>query len=165
MNIQHSYSMNTPSKPGIVSLLLGWAFLLFGLLGMFSVVTKDMRVAVFGHKASATVEKVTERHSSSSRISGDGKTRTNTSSVSRMMHLRFQTTDGKPANFETTSTFNTEAKVGDTHPILYLPGDTTRAEINTLRQLWLPMFVGTSVSCVCLGIGYLVLRWRSLSLS
>lgn len=136
--------MDTNSKPGRTSFIVGWGFVLFGLLCLLSVTTKEFRIAIFGHKATATVDQVT----------GSG-----------IIHLSFVTAEGKPASFKTNSTFGTKTKAGDTHSILYLPSDPSRAKISTLRQLWMPMMIALTFTVLLLAPGALILRWRSLHLA
>ncbi len=154
----------SPPKPR-VGLFIGWALLLSGGFFLTMVVLKEGRLALFGQHTNAVVEKVTEITQSHtlSKYTSDGKRRTGDrkrTSISQVMQLGFITADGKPISFETLATFNTEAKVGDTQPIVYLPSDPMRAKIATLRQLWLPMLTGLLLSVLCLGGGVLLVKLR-----
>jgi hypothetical protein len=69
------------------------------------------------------------------------------------MYVGFTTKEGKVMEVKTLATFHTEAKVGDTHPMIYLPWRPERAKIYSVQQLWLPMIVGFGFVTVTLLVG------------
>jgi hypothetical protein len=69
------------------------------------------------------------------------------------MQIAFNTKEGKPMQIETLATFNTPAKVGDEHPLVYLAAHPENARIYSAKQLWLPMCVGFVFVAVCAFLG------------
>lgn len=152
-------------KPRQMSRFFGWLMLVAGLLFFTALISKEGRLIVFGRKATATVEKVTRIQKNNGELVRNSSGRVvsrREASVSHIMHLTYLTQEGVKAQFDTAATFNTEAKVGDVHPIVYLASNPARAKIATARQLWLPAMVGLIVSTGCLGIGLFLLRLSSL---
>jgi hypothetical protein len=62
---------------------------------------------------------------------------------------------------KTLATFNTEAKEGDQHPMIYLPSKPETAKIYSAKQLWLPMGVGIVFVSVCLALGLRCMSQKS----
>jgi hypothetical protein len=142
--------------------LLGLGLVALGLLGATSLCMKEIPLALFGERSTGTVKKVEVIQTSTAtkwESNGSGSKR----AVSRggyttIMHMAFTTKEGKPLEIKTTATFNTEAKVGDQHPMIYLRSKPETAKIYSAKQLWLPMIVGIIFSSVCLILGFFVFR-------
>jgi hypothetical protein len=140
---------------------MGLVLVALGLVGATSLATKEIPLALFGEHSTGIVRKVeTITSSGGSRRSQNGKLESR-SSTSYIMHLSFTTKDGNPIEFKTTATFNTEARVGDQHPIIYLPTKPRTAKIYSARQLWLPMCVGFVFTGVWSFFGLRCLRPRT----
>ncbi|MBL9114840.1 MAG: hypothetical protein JNJ83_07500 [Verrucomicrobiaceae bacterium] len=148
---------------GLVSIgLIG-----LGLLGSWSLATKEFRLALFGHHSMATVvkvEKITTSTSSKWERKGFKKVAVSRGSDLEFMTLEFDPGNGRMTQVETLATFNTEAKLGDKHPLIYLKSDPENAKIYSAKQLWLPMVVGTLFSLLCLLFGGFAAR-RTLAFS
>lgn len=131
------------------------------LLGVTSLVMKEYRLALFGEHATGVVtkvEKITTSTGSSGTIKNGQRVGVRRGSESTFMYIDLTTKDGKVLNVKTLATFHTEAKVGDTHPMIYLPSRPETAKIYSARQLWLPMCVGTIFSAACFFGGLRLLR-------
>lgn len=132
-------------------LVFGLLLLLMGTFFLSVVVFRDAPVALFGIKAGAVVEKVTEE---------PRRTTSRNSGPSHRLHLLFTLPDGEPARFDSLSTWGLTLQAGDEVPIIYRPGPPLHAEVYSARQLWLPLATGTVVSTICLLGGYFILRSR-----
>lgn len=152
----------------VLRIVIGIGLLGLGALGMVSLLQKEVSLALFGETATGTVRKVEEiTNRSDSKWSRSGMRRqvVRRSGPSYFMTIDFTTPDGRTIEFETLATFHTEAKVGDQHPLVYLPSQPENAKIATSRQLWLPMLVGSifTVTCWSFGIFLLWPRRRATS--
>lgn len=151
--------MNTyDTKPRFFKKLIGFGLIALALLGATSLGTKEIPLALFGERALGTVKKVEDITTGSDtkweKRGFDGKKRAvNRSSDLTFMYVDFTTKEGKPMEVKTLATFHTEAKVGDTHPMIYLPWSPERAKIYSAKQLWLPMIVGMGFVTVTLLVG------------
>jgi hypothetical protein len=146
------------TKPRFFKKLIGFGLIALALLGATSLGMKEIPLALFGERALGTVKKVEEITTSSDtkweKRGFDGKKRAvNRSSDLTFMYVDFTTKEGKPMEVKTLATFHTEAKVGDTHPMIYLPWSPERAKIYSAKQLWLPMIVGLGFVTVTLLVG------------
>ncbi len=148
---------------------LGWILLVAGLLFLSALLWNQVRLAVWGKTAEGIVTEVTTRvsYGSSPRKSGESlesyHQRTG-ATVSHDLHIRFTTESGVTTDIVTLSTFGHELREGDRVKLIYLPADPARAEIHSVKQLWLPMIVGFVVSVTCLGGGFYLRRTvRSLA--
>lgn len=101
-----------------------------------------MRLIVFGAKTEGTVL--------DAKSAGGGKSK---------YAVRFMLPDGGEATFQTSSTWGSRHQAGDKVPVIYLPGNPSRAEINTMRQLVLPMAIGMVAASLCLAAGVCVIAW------
>ena len=133
------------------------------LLGATSLCMKEVPLALFGERAFGivkSVEKITTSTKSKWEMRGWSQTKqaVNRGSELTFMHIGFTTKNGKATEVKTLATFNTKAKVGDEHPMIYLPSKPETAKIYSAKQLWLPMCVGFVFVTVCLLIG-----WRCMS--
>lgn len=142
--------------------VFSWLLLLAGAFFLSVVIFKDLRLALFGKTADGVITKVTERvsssRSSSKRNPGESESayreRTRRVGISYDMHVRFTPEGGAPVEFKTGSTFGHEHKQGDAVKIIYLPGNPSRAEVHTTKQVWMPIGVGFVVSTLCLFGGW-----------
>lgn len=155
------------SRAPLFRTLLGLSLLALALLGATSLCLKEIPLALFGEHASGIVTKVeiiqTSTSSDSGRRGSGFPTTVRRGGESTFMHIDFTTKEGKPVSIKTTATFHTEAKVGDKHPILYLPSNPENAKIYSAKQLWLPMGVGFVFVSVCSYFGMRLLRRRNAS--
>lgn len=152
---------SSSSRSSIFRRVIGIVLFALGLLGGTSLVTKEYRLALFGERSTGTVRKVDEITTSTSSKwvkKGNRKHLVSKSSPSHFMHIGFTTREGKHVEVETLATFNTEAKVGDTHPMIYLPSQPENAKIYSAKQLWMPMVIGTVFTAICLFLGFYFLR-------
>jgi hypothetical protein len=147
--------------------LLGLGLLALALLGATSLCTKEIPLAIFGERSIGTVKKVeiiaTSTESKWERKGFGPKQAVSRGGDSTFMDIGFTTKDGKLLEVKTLATFHTEAKVGDTHPMIYLPSKPGTAKIYSAKQLWLPMCVGTVFTVVCLFLGMRIVRRKSTS--
>ena len=136
--------------------VIGIGLLALGILGAVSLAMKEFRLALFGQSATGTakkVEKVKTSTNSKWEWRNGQKVPVSRSGESTFMTIAYTTKDGQEVEFETLATFNTEGKVGDTHPVVYLASNPKNAKISTMKQLWLPMLIGCTFTIVCLGLG------------
>lgn len=144
--------------------LLGLALLALALLGAASLCLKEIPLALSGEHASGIVKKVEVIQTSTAskwEHNGSGSEKAvSRGGTSTLMSIDFTTKDGKPVSIKTRATFRTEAKVGDTHPIIYLASNPENAKIYSAKQLWLPMSVGLVFVSVCSYVGMRLLRPR-----
>lgn len=152
------------SQPAIFRKLLGLGLLALALLGSTSLCLKEIPLALFGEHASGVVKNVEVIQTSTTskwEHNGSGSQKAVSRGGSRtLMSIEFTPKDGKPVGIKTTATFHTEAKVGDTHPMLYLPSNPENAKIYSAKQLWLPMVVGFVFVSVCSYLGMRLIRGK-----
>lgn len=164
-----SSSSRPPFPPGLRR-FFGVMLLLFGLLGIFSLVSKEGRLLVSGKRAEGVVEKVIEKVSRSTSTNtydyAKGKYVQKGGGVTYDMMMRFTAADGQSVLAKISAMFYVVPKVGDRHPILYLPASPMTAKVESLRQFWLPMMVGVTVTSLSLGgAWWLLLRRRKPALA
>ena len=148
-------------KPYHLRRVLGIASLALGLLGVISLSLKEIPLALFGERSTGVVqrvEKITVSSGSSGYVKNGQHRGVKYGSEQTYMHIDFATKDGKPVQVKTISTFNTEARTGDRHPMIYLPWKPDTAKIYSAKQLWLPMCVGTIFTVACFWGGLKLLR-------
>lgn len=121
---------------------VGWVLIALGGLFVVSVLARDARLVVFGKKTEGVVLNAGADSARNSKYA-----------------LSFRLENGTEAKFQTSPTWGSRHRPGDTVPIVYLPGDPSRAEINTMRQLVLPMATGMVASSLCLAAGVCLLAW------
>jgi len=109
------------------------------------------------------VEEITTSTSSKWEYRNGQRQAVSRAAPSYFMTLAFTTKDGKPVEVRTLATFNTEAAVGDEHPLLYMPSHPENAKISTARQLWLPMLVGILFTIGCIRLGLWLIMKKSAS--
>jgi hypothetical protein len=159
---------SNPKRPSIMNTsnaksfplkkLIGIGLIALALVGATSLCMKEVPLALFGERAPGVVKRVEKiRTSTNSKWEKKGFSSTK-ESVDRgteltFMHIGFTTKEGKPMEVKTLATFNTEAKEGDSHPMVYLASNPDRAKIYSAKQLWLPMCVGFGFVTVALFLG------------
>jgi hypothetical protein len=153
----------TKSQAAVFRKLLGLGLLALALLGATSLCMKEIPLAIFGERSTGIVRKVEVIQTSTTtkwEKNGSGSSRAvSRGSQTTFMHIAFTTKDGRSLEIKTIATFNTEAKVGDEHPMIYLSSHPEIAKIYSAKQLWLPMCVGFVFVSVCTFLGlYLVRR-------
>jgi hypothetical protein len=155
------------SQATILRKLFGLGLLALALLGATSLCMKEIPLALFGERATGTVTKVEVIQTSTNtkwEKNGFGPEKAvSRGSYSTIMSLDFTTKDGSPVDVKTTATFHTEAKVGDTLPMVYLPSNPGNAKIYSAKQLWLPMCVGFVFTGVCSYLGMRLVRRKATS--
>lgn len=166
-----SSSSRPPFPPGLRR-FFGVMLLLFGLLGVASLAFKEGRLLASGQRTEGVVEKVIEKHSrtTTDRVydSKTGTTRyvTRGGGVTYDMMMRFTTAGGESVLAKISAMFYVVPKVGDRHPILYLPASPMTAKVESVRQFWMPMMVGVTVTSLSLGgAWWLLLRRRKPALT
>ena len=148
-------------KPIHLRRAIGIVLLALALVGVTSLIMKEYRLALFGERATGVVnrvEKITTSSGSSGTIKGGQRVGVRHGSELTFMYIDFTTKEGRALQVKTLATFNTEAKAGDSHPMIYLPTKPETAKIYSARQLWLPLCVGSVFSVVCFFGGLLLLR-------
>ena len=145
--------------------VLGLALLALGVLGSLSLSMKEIPLAVFGKKATGRVHQVevVDNKGRSKWLTKNGvkQHKYGASEPSYIMHISFATLAGRTVEMETLSTFHTVARVGDEHPMIYLPWQPENAKIYSARQLWLPLTVGVFFTSLCLVVGGCLVRgWK-----
>ena len=136
---------------------IGMGLISLSLVGICSLSLKEIPLALFGEHTTGVVKQVEVIQTSTASKRRYGRTESR-SGHTTIMHLTFNTKEGKPMQSKSTATFHTEAKVGHTHPMIYLPSHPERAQIYSAKQLWLPMTVGVIFSTVTLLLGLRCLR-------
>jgi hypothetical protein len=140
---------------------IGVGLIALALLGVTSLVMKEYRLALFGERATGVVTKV-EKITTGTGFDGTNRNGRRVGArhggESTFMYLDLTSREGKTLNVKTLATFNTEAKVGDSHPMIYLPTKPENAKIYSAKQLWLPMCVGTVFSAACFFGGLRLLK-------
>lgn len=117
--------------------------------GIYSLSTKEIPLVLFGQSGTGVVNQVEViTHSGKSRWTGNDR-RDSGYSQSTILHLTVTTKDGKTATTKTHATFNTETRVGDQHPVVYLPSNPAVAKIYNARQFWLPLTVAVFFTTLC----------------
>lgn len=147
------------------SLIFGIILLAAGIFFLGAVIWNQGRLALFGKRADGVVREIIEttHTSATSRREGESlqsyRERSRRKSTRYTLRVQFVPEGGTPAEFSTTSTFGHDIAEGGKVRVVYLPGNPAGAEIDSAKQLWLPMAVGLTVSAVCLGGGVFLL-WR-----
>lgn len=147
-------------------LLFGIILLVAGVFFLGAVIWNQGRLALFGKRADGVVQEIIEttQTSAASRREGESlqsyRERSRRKSTRYTLRVQFVPEGGAPAEFSTTSTFGHDIMEGGKVRVVYLPGDPAGAEIDSAKQLWLPMAVGFVVSAVCLGGGTVLLRQK-----
>jgi hypothetical protein len=141
---------------------IGYALLVFGLFFLSVAVFKDLRLALFGARSEGEIVRITEKVSRSDAKRRPGESlesfrKRDKGGISYILTLRFTPQGGAPIEIDTRATWGLAEKVGDRVPVIYLPQSPRRAEINTVKQVWLPLATGFTVSALCLfGGGWIV---------
>lgn len=140
---------------------IAWVLLALAVLGFVSLSTKEYRLALFGVQTVGTViaVEVIQTSTGSKWDRSTGK-RSSRGGDSTFMTMQFTTPDGQLQQVKTLATFHTVARVGDQHPMIYLPSKPANAKIYSAKQLWLPMLIGTIFSTACLLGGLILFRVR-----
>lgn len=143
---------------------VGWFLAVLGVFFLGVAITKDARLAFLGQRGEGEITKVTERTSPdrSSRRTGESRSsyraRTKTGGKSHILTVRYTPGGGAPIEFDTLATWNYEGKVGDRVKLVYFPEDPDGAEIDNVKQVWLPLATGLTVGTVCLVGGLMLVR-------
>jgi hypothetical protein len=145
----------------------GWALLIGGLLFLTSAVNQT-RLPLFGKKTEGVITKIEEKTSYSNVSRRDGESRESYrersrrqgTSTSYFCLVRYTPEGAEPVEFKTRSTFGHDSKEGDAVPVIYLPSNPMNAEINTAKQVWMPLAIGYNVSLVCIGLGWFLLKLK-----
>ena len=137
------------------------------VLGVFFLgvaVMKDARLAFLGQRGEGEITKVTVRTSidTSSRRKGESlkayRARTRKGGESRVLTVRYAPAGGSEMEVETLATWRYDGKVGDRVKLVYFPAEPENAEIDDVRQVWLPLATGLTVGTLCLVGGVLLFR-------
>ena len=144
--------------------IIAWALLAFAVLGLGRVVW-DLRLGMMGVIADGIVTQIEIKHTSGGAVmrrageleSDYQSRRRRKESTTQYATVRFTPAGGEPRDFKTVCTFGRELKKGDAVKVIHLASDPGVAEIYSAKQLWLPIGVGTVVSLLCGGGGWLLL--------
>jgi hypothetical protein len=143
--------------------IIGVALLILGCIGVVSLCMKEFPLALYGQHSIGRVRRVeTIRTSTGSAGSTRSGARVGNKPRSNLtyMHVAYTTQDGRAMEVKILATFNTEAKEGDEHPLIYLPSKPETAKIYSVKQLWLPMGVGVLFSTLFLAGGWFLVRGK-----
>jgi hypothetical protein len=98
----------------------------------------------------------------SSRRTGESQSlyraRTKSGGKSYIYTVRYTPAGGESIEFDTLATWRYEGKVGDRVKLIYFPEDPDGAEIDNVKQVWLPLATGLTVGTVCLVGGLMLVR-------
>jgi len=143
---------------------IGWALLLAGI-GFLCAAVSQTRLPISGKITKGVVTKIDERISIGSVSQQKGESdawyferRSRSKGVSYDLTVHYTPEGAAPADFKSVATFGLAHKVGDQVDVIYLPSNPLGAEIYTARQVWLPLCVGFTVSFLCIGGGFYLLR-------
>lgn len=153
--------MNTQAK-GLPA-GLGYVLLAFGLFFLSVAIFKDLRLALLGATTEGEIIRITEKVSRSYAKRRPGESleefrKRDKGGITYILTLRFAPEGGSPVEIDTHATWGLAEKVGDRVPVIYLPGSPQGAEINTVKQVWLPLATGFTVSAFCLISGGWIVR-------
>lgn len=140
---------------------IGFVLLALGITGVISLCMKEFPLALFGERSTGVVkrvEKVTTSTGSEGKIRNGVRVGKKYGSDLTFLHIDFTTKDGRAMQVKTLATFNTEAREGDQHPMIYLPSKPETAKIYSAKQLWLPMGIGIVFSTIWLIGGWLMIQ-------
>ncbi len=154
-------SVRSRSKLRLPGRFFGWIFLLAGLLLLGLVLFRDARLALFGVRGEGVVEHVKVTHTSSHQASNGKPGKRSPSYTLTVAHQPPGALE--PVRFKTNSTYGHVHELGHVVPLVYFPAKPSSAQINTARQLWLPLMTGAVFSILLLGLGWFILaRSRQL---
>ena len=145
---------------------LGFGALLvaLGLFFLSVAIAKDARLAFLGERGEGEITKVTVRTSvdRSSRRKGESlkayRARTRKGGESRVLSVRYTPAGAAEMEVETLATWGYDGKVGDRVKLVYFPTEPENAEIDNVKQVWLPLATGLTVGTLCLVGGILLFR-------
>ena len=136
------------ATPGV---WVSWMLVLVGVAMLMLVVGRDARLAFFGERTQGRVVEPSEPGLFAASGSGG---------VPKVMHVRFTPKEGAEVTFRVSSTFRSAHLAGEVVPVVYLESDPRRAQIHTMKQVWLPLLVGSGFGGVVLGAGLLMILVR-----
>lgn len=159
-----SWSKSKPKpKPGFTK-GIGWFLAALGVFFLGVAITKDARLAFLGQRGEGEITKLTERTSAdrSSRRKGESQSsyraRSKSGGKSYIYTVRYTPAGGASMEFDTLGTWRYQAKVGDRVKLIYFPEDPDGAEIDNVKQVWLPLATGLTVGALCLVGGLMLVR-------
>jgi hypothetical protein len=154
-------SMNT--QPKGLPAGIGYVLLAFGLFFLCVAVFNDLRLALLGLTTEGEIIRITEKVSRSDAKRRPGESlkefkKRDKGGISYILTLRYTPQGGAPIEIDTRATWGLAEKVGDRVPVIYLPGSPRGADINSVKQVWLPLATGFTVSAFCLISGGWIVR-------
>ena len=161
MNIPTVHNEQTSRR---AALGFGIGLMVAGLFFLSVAIAKDARLAFLGERGEGEITKVTVRTSPdrSSRRKGESlkayRARTKSGGESHVLHVRYTPAGAEPMEVETLATWNYRAAVGERVKLVYFPDAPENAEIDNVRQVWLPLATGLTVGTLCLVGGALLFR-------
>jgi hypothetical protein len=147
----------TKSQAVIFRKFIGISLIALSLPGFTSLCLKEFPLALFGEHCTGVVRKVEVIQTSTTSKWRNGRAESR-AGLTTIMHMAFATKNGTLIENRNTATFHTAAKVGDEHPMVYLPWRPENAKIHSAKQLWLPMITGVIFSVICFFLGKRCLR-------
>ena len=115
------------------------------------VVGRDARLALFGERTQGIVVEPSDPGLLAARGNG---------SVPKVMQVRFTPKVGAEVTFRVSSTFRSVHLPGEVVPVVYQTSNPQRAQIDTIKQVWLPVLVGSGFGGVVFGAGLLMILVR-----
>ena len=161
MNIPTVHNEQTSRR---AALGFGAGLVVAGLFFLGVAIGKDARLAFMGQRGEGEITKVTVRTSAdrSSRRKGESlkafRARTKTGGKSHVLTVRYAPAGSESMEVETLATWGYEGKVGDRVRLVYFPEQPENAEIDNVKQVWLPLATGLTVGTLCLVGGALLFR-------
>lgn len=142
---------------------IGYVLLAFGLFFLSVAIFKDLRLALLGATTEGEIVRITEKVSRSDANRRPGESlkefqKRNHGGITYILSVRFTPPDSPTVEIDTHATWGLAEKVGDRVPVIYLPSSPRRAELNTFKQVWLPLATGFTVSAFCLFFGGWIVR-------
>ena len=164
IRVHTSWSKSKPkAKPGFTK-GIGVFLIALGVFFLGVAIVKDARLAFLGERGAGEITKVTERISPdrSSRRTGESRSqyraRTKSGGKSTIYTVRYAPAGGASIEFDTLGTWRYQAKVGDRVKLVYFPEDPDGAEIDDVKQVWLPLATGLTVGTLSLVGGLMLVR-------
>lgn len=133
-------------RPRRLGAWLSWLLVLFGAALLSLLILRDARLALLGERE---VEGLVMEPADGQRFS------------QKRFEVTFQPKQGDRVTFPTASTCGSKFEPGQVVPVVYLASHPERAQIDTARQVWLPLAAGGLFSSGMLGAGLLMIAIRS----
>ncbi len=133
-------------RPRMLGAWLSWLLILLGAALLSLLILRDARLALLGERE---VEGLVLEPAAGQSFS------------QKRFEVSFQPKQGDKVTFRTASTCGLKFEPGQVVPVVYLASHPERAQIDSARQVWMPLAIGGLFSCGMLGAGLLMIAIRS----